>query len=400
MKPIKKIFVLIILQSLAINLLCGQSACQKQINDLILQKAKLNSEKTTAINQLKQGKFCSQCNRTAIEIEKSENISFKQHLINVNGKEIPASPEVIKQKEDEYNQKLKDFDSQIYAIRLRCKENTVTQNKNLDNNVNTSIQNPDNPFDNTYNPQKFGNNNYIDGKSYLQDSTNSNLPKDLSELINKNTTDSILCLECKVLIKYRDNELFQDYLNALNKYVKTSQIIEKYRKRKDEFANQVTLDSTILASGTIIIIMKNVTESALSIASEFSATADLLKKAYDVGDIAGTYASALIDKDNASKYVEEASEKAVALIFDKVTPQIIKTSSLIDDIEKNYENIKDNLTLYINTMNSFKAQLSDMDANLAVYENMLQDKRNKKDDIQFIVNAIDKKCGNIKCDYK
>jgi hypothetical protein len=68
--------------------------------------ARLVSEKGKSIDELRRGYYCSQCGRTATEIESSEHIPFSQHLQNVNGKPVPAGPERILAKAREYDAKI------------------------------------------------------------------------------------------------------------------------------------------------------------------------------------------------------------------------------------------------------------------------------------------------------
>ena len=179
MKLLLRILVFLLLQNSIVYLLYGQSDCQKQINDLQFKKNKLTTEKNVALSQLKQGKYCSQCSRSAIEIEKT-GVNFKQHLMDVHGKEIPASSEVIKQKAEEYNRQIKDLGDQILTIKLNCNQNSITSD--LDNDATQN--NSDNPVDNTYNPFSPVDNTFNDGQNNTNQKETTELPEDLLEKLN------------------------------------------------------------------------------------------------------------------------------------------------------------------------------------------------------------------------
>lgn len=98
----------------------SNNKCKEEIDKIEKEKVNLNSEKVIVLNQLKQGKYCSQCNRSAYEIEKT-GVSFSQHLKDVNGKEISASWDVIKNKLVEYNNKIKELDDKIIKLNNDCK---------------------------------------------------------------------------------------------------------------------------------------------------------------------------------------------------------------------------------------------------------------------------------------
>lgn len=68
--------------------------------------AKLIREKRKALEELSQGFYCSQCGRTASEIERAERIQFSEHLKNVKGRSIPAPANRIQAKAKEYDQKI------------------------------------------------------------------------------------------------------------------------------------------------------------------------------------------------------------------------------------------------------------------------------------------------------
>lgn len=56
-----------------------------------------------ALQELRQGFYCSQCKRPASQIVKEERTSFKQHLRNVRGRPIPMSAQGIAKKQKEFD---------------------------------------------------------------------------------------------------------------------------------------------------------------------------------------------------------------------------------------------------------------------------------------------------------
>ncbi len=77
--------------------------------------AALKQEKATVLRELRQGLFCSECDRSKFEIEKQTNTSFEQHLVDVSGRPI-AKPEKVRAKENEYNRKIENIINKIPGI--------------------------------------------------------------------------------------------------------------------------------------------------------------------------------------------------------------------------------------------------------------------------------------------
>lgn len=78
----------------------------QRISEIDQKIAELEAQKSRALRELKKGLYCSECKRTASEIERAERVSFEQHLRNVKGDAIPASNEVINRKAREYDQRI------------------------------------------------------------------------------------------------------------------------------------------------------------------------------------------------------------------------------------------------------------------------------------------------------
>jgi hypothetical protein len=79
------------------------------------REAELINEKQVVLAQLHSGKFCSQCGRSAFEIEKSGSETFEQHLISVNGQAV-MKPEKIQERSDDYDQKIQQARQQHQQI--------------------------------------------------------------------------------------------------------------------------------------------------------------------------------------------------------------------------------------------------------------------------------------------
>jgi hypothetical protein len=151
-----RLLLLTILLTGSILTLSSQVNCKTEIINLMKEQASLSGEKRVVQNQLKSGDYCSICYRTAIEIEATENISFRQHLQNVNGVAIPASCDVILSKARDYSQVLRDISLRINELKKNCPEFNNEQNKQVDYNNQYPI------VDNSYNPTSLVDNTYHD----------------------------------------------------------------------------------------------------------------------------------------------------------------------------------------------------------------------------------------------
>jgi len=449
MKLFFKIFIFLLLQGSTSYLLFGQSDCLKQIDDLQAQKNKLTSEKSIAISQLKQGKFCSVCKKSKIEIEKTLGISFEEHLKNVNGKEIPASPEVIKQKTEEYNKRLKDLDAQILSIKQNCKQNNITPNLNTDNvNKQNNYDNPvdntfnpvspiDNtfnpvgPVDNTYNPQNLVNNVFDDGKNDITQEEPTMLPEDLSDKLNN---DALLCEECKKLFIYRDNQLIQDYDNAFKKYKDCStgiqnvkDIVNKLKEDAEkEFKKnlnsqlpvsvgtgenafkagvnlQIDYSHLIVEYQSQLKIAYKIIETFLPIvlpASTFVfVTIDIsasiingegITEAVTMGVLSVVFSSAKNVKGAMELVVEVANNLTDATSVGLNTASV---ASSVDEINKKNEQNKKEIITVNQNLDNLVIQLQSL-------EKEINNEKNSMSIIINVKNAIDKKCLNVNCDTK
>ena len=75
----------------------------------------LEQEKDQVLQELREGLFCSICEKSKREIEKRE--PFDQHLANVKGEPVPASELTIARRKREYDEKIARLRNQIAALR-------------------------------------------------------------------------------------------------------------------------------------------------------------------------------------------------------------------------------------------------------------------------------------------
>lgn len=66
----------------------------------------LEDEMQIVLEEMRLGKYCSKCHRSARQIEKEEKKPFAEHLTEVTGTPVPASDEMIEQKTQEYQAKI------------------------------------------------------------------------------------------------------------------------------------------------------------------------------------------------------------------------------------------------------------------------------------------------------
>lgn len=79
------------------------------------RESSLAEEKRRVIADLRNGKFCSQCGRSAYEIEKSGTETFEQHLVSVSGYAV-MRPEQIQARSDAYDQQIAQARSQAQQL--------------------------------------------------------------------------------------------------------------------------------------------------------------------------------------------------------------------------------------------------------------------------------------------
>ncbi len=83
-----------------------ETKASNKLDELAQKVADLVAEEEEALKELREGRFCSKCHRTATEIEHDEHVSFQDHLGTVQGQEVPATPEEIAAKAAEFDEKI------------------------------------------------------------------------------------------------------------------------------------------------------------------------------------------------------------------------------------------------------------------------------------------------------
>ncbi len=71
------------------------------------------AERDLGLKELREGLYCSQCNRPKSQIERELRVSFETHLQNVKGTAISAPPDVMARKEKEFNDKVRDAEREV-----------------------------------------------------------------------------------------------------------------------------------------------------------------------------------------------------------------------------------------------------------------------------------------------
>lgn len=97
--------------------------CNAEKEALTQKMLALRQEKKTAIEEFRQGLFCSDCKRSKSEVEKQDRIDFQSHIAAgaKNGRKVvAATPEQIAKKEQEYNNKISQAENNVDGKRLDC----------------------------------------------------------------------------------------------------------------------------------------------------------------------------------------------------------------------------------------------------------------------------------------
>lgn len=119
-------------------------ACKtlKKANEAEIEALKIEKERVR--QELLKGSFCDKCNRSKSEIELADKIPFLEHIKNVQGTPIPASPAIIKNRMDEFDTKIQALS---YAV-MTCDGDAFMLNGKVANykvyvesNVKTASQN-------------------------------------------------------------------------------------------------------------------------------------------------------------------------------------------------------------------------------------------------------------------
>lgn len=85
---------------------------QDKLNRLKKELTNLYAERDEALDELRKGRFCNGCDNTASELRRKGTYDVEDHFAR-NGGTHTASPEQIKRKEEEYEQKIKAKEQEL-----------------------------------------------------------------------------------------------------------------------------------------------------------------------------------------------------------------------------------------------------------------------------------------------
>ncbi len=94
---------------------------QREIQELQRQIQAVRMEKAKVLNELKQGLYCSQCNRSKTQLA-ADGIDFQRHLAEVNGRPVAAPPEVVAEVAKQFDQQIEALQLQIRNLQQRGKD--------------------------------------------------------------------------------------------------------------------------------------------------------------------------------------------------------------------------------------------------------------------------------------
>jgi hypothetical protein len=89
-----------------------KTACEQHASFGESQKAKLNSQWGLALKEINDGMYCSICNRSKSQIERT-GVSFSQHLRDVKGRAIPGGQKAKDAVNQEFSAKVKQVEAEI-----------------------------------------------------------------------------------------------------------------------------------------------------------------------------------------------------------------------------------------------------------------------------------------------
>lgn len=88
-----------------------------KIRELATQIEDLYQKRKQALHELAAGMYCSECKRTASEIEAEEKRPFADHLRKVKGHAIPATQKMLEEKAASYDRLIERLEERIEACR-------------------------------------------------------------------------------------------------------------------------------------------------------------------------------------------------------------------------------------------------------------------------------------------
>lgn len=110
------------LSPVEIEVLRQVSRNEQEIQRAEAKIAELLEQKARTLAELRSGMFCSECKRSASEIERNRGESFSKHLADVKGKPIPASAAVLAEKAAEYDRQIAQLREQVQRLHEGIRE--------------------------------------------------------------------------------------------------------------------------------------------------------------------------------------------------------------------------------------------------------------------------------------
>lgn len=94
--------------------------CNRRQNELRSKLATLKNESNVALEELRDGLYCSECKNPKSRIEREQKISFQQHLKNVGGRAEPATQAMLDKEKARYDREIHDLEVDVDGTRLDC----------------------------------------------------------------------------------------------------------------------------------------------------------------------------------------------------------------------------------------------------------------------------------------
>ena len=100
-----------------------QSNCQRELSEINGKMTTLNVEYENIKKDLQAGLYCSLCNESKTELDKTYSGGFYKHVADVKGEVKPATPEQMSKAHDHYLQKFNSLKSQYESRQKSCNDN-------------------------------------------------------------------------------------------------------------------------------------------------------------------------------------------------------------------------------------------------------------------------------------
>ena len=104
------------------------NSCEGERQKLLGKLNALRAEKETALQELRQGYFCSKCKNSKSSIEKGGE-NFEAHLGRVKGQRVAATAAEIAQNQNGFQTKIHDLENDVDSKRLDCERVSMSYQK-------------------------------------------------------------------------------------------------------------------------------------------------------------------------------------------------------------------------------------------------------------------------------